>query len=641
MTYQQLFDDLIGEAPLNTVDVDRVIGRERRARRLRIGAGTTAVAAAVAAVVFGTTTLIGKPHAQPARPKPTITTVPGTNQDLDRIDAAVVAALTREEPRLTWATKGAPASKTPIWESRPGGGTTLASGYLGNGSLRIDGIDVSVRMEITRNGAPAWETVERRPCSKFAVECGERTGPHGEKIKFDRSVREQEVPPRLRDRMSSRAESASVVVLRSDGSLMSMFAGTTGEDSRLPLTVEQLTAVALDPAIVLAPLPPASPTPSSTVTTVAGTEADATRLDTALTAALRRQAAGFTWMTKWGGTDSPTPVGFAPKGRLNVDAPVLDAATFRVGDRAGQLTLRLVREGRPAWESAPPCPTAGLAGRNCAVTEGPAGERIRARQLLGDFGRRGDLHRPALSGNLLVEVLRPDGTLAYLSLTQDKPALSLAQLIEVGRDPALTLAPPPPAGAGTAQAVGPPNDAYEGAQTTAASAALEAVSPDGTIFLRTFSAGSDGLTGTRQASFVFLVQRAGLAGDGEIVVQRRLGVTVSCETVRSISSQFHERHPHGGECTESTGSDGNRVVAIVARSSGTVSYDVFVQRPDRGTVEVVLDNRPNTGATTDMPEGGDLQYVWPKGVQGGGGPPLTLDQVTELAGHPDLLNLLP
>ncbi|RZU72628.1 hypothetical protein EV384_0999 [Micromonospora kangleipakensis] len=642
MTYQQLFDDVIGESPVSTVDVERVIGRQRRARRLRIGAGTTAVAAAVVAVVLGTTTLVGKPHAQTTTPTPAVTTVPGTNHDLDRIDAAVVAALLRAEPRLTWAAKGGPASTTPNWESRPGGllpNATASSGYRGEGGLRIGGTDLFVRVQIERDGAAAWENEGRRPCSTAAVECGERTGPHGEKIKFERGVWEQKAPSALRDRVPSRYGGGQVVALRRNGSLVITSAMTTGEDSRLPLSVEQLTAVTLAPAIALAPAPTPSLTPRSTVTTVAGTQQDATRLDEAVTAAFRRQAAGFTWTTKWGGKDSPTPLVSEPKGRLSMNAPTL-SAPFRVGGRAGGITLRLVRDGRAAWESAVPCPTAGLAGRNCSVTDGPDGEKIRARQLLGDFGRPGDLHRPVLNNNLQVEVLRPDGTLVDLSLAQDKPALSLAQLIDVALDPALALAPPPPPGVGTGQNVGTPALHHNGAELTAATAALDGVASDGTIFL-TLDGGAYDRLGTSYVSYAFLVQGAGAAGDGEILVQRRMGVTVSCDTVRSLSADRHERHPHDGECTESTRPDGNRVVSIVSRSSGTVMYDVFVQRPDRGTVEVLLDNRPNTGATTDMPDGDELNHVWPKGAKGGASPPLTLEQVTKLAGHPDLVNMLP
>lgn len=638
MTYQQLFDDLIGETPLSTVDVDRVIGRQRRARRLRIGAGTTAVAAAVALVVFGTTGLIGKPHAQPARPTPTVTTVPGSDRDLDRIDAAVVAALLRMEPALSWAENGKPPGTVPNWESRPAG-ASLSSGYRGEGHLRIGGVDVFLAVHIIRDGAAASEREGRAPCTKTAIECGERTGPHREKIKYVRSVWEREVPPSLRAEVPERIESANVTSLRGDGSLIVVSAGTTGEDSRLPLTVEQLTTVALDPAIVLGPVPSASPGPGSTVTTVAGTQQDAVRLDEALTVALRRQAAGFTWTTKWGGEDSLKPVGFVPKGRLNVNAPVLDAASFRVGDRAGQLSMRLLREGRAAWENAPPCPTAGLAGRNCTVTEEPGGERIRARRLLGDLGARGDRHRPTLGQNLLVEVLHPDGTLVYLYVSQ--PVLSIAQLIAVARDPALTLAPLPP-GPGTNQAYGLPDQYYGEAERTAAVAALDDVSPDGTIYLGYPGGGSfDGLIGTSEVAFPFLVQRSGLAGDGEIVVQRRMGYTLTCGNVRSLSSRGHEGHAHDGECSESTRPDGNRVVSLVSRSSGTVTYDVFVQRPDRGTVEVVLDNRPNTGSATDMPKHGEFHREWPKDTRGGAAPPLTLDEVTSLSGHPDLINLLP
>ncbi|MFJ1542392.1 hypothetical protein ACIODS_28020 [Micromonospora chalcea] len=640
MTYRQLFDDLIGEPPVSTVDVDRVISGQRRARRLRIGAGTTAVAAVVAAVLVGTTTLIGKPHVQPAKPVPAVTTVPGSDQDLDRIDAAVIAALTRAVPSLAWARKDGPVIDTPNWASQAVG-QSGAVGYWGTGTVRVDGVDLIADLEMTRDGAKSWQAEAAHACPKNAVECGEQTGPDGEKIRYRRWVSEQEVPPRFQDQMPSRMETADAAALRRDGTLLRLTARTVTAEDDLPITVEQLIPVVVDRAVALAPMPSPSPAATSAVSTVAGTAADAARLDAALTNALRRQAADFTWTTKWGGESSPTPVGFEPKGRLNVDTPVLDAATFRVGNRAGGVTLQLVRDGEAAWSVAPPCPTATLAARHCAVTEFPGGERLRARRTLTGFGSRPDSARPAGSNNYLIESLRPDGTLARLSLGQDKPALSMEQAIEVARDPTLVLAPRPPAGAATTQVHSPLGWDYDGAAWTAATAALDAVSPDGMIYLLPFRGGGDGPNGATLLSYNFMVQRGGLAGDGEIIVERRAALVLSCATVGALPPATHRGHAHDGECTESTRPDGNRVVTIVSRPAGSVVYSVFVQRPDRGTVEVVIDNRPNTGAASDMPTDGDFGRRWPKGVRGGATPPLTLEQVTALAAHPDLINLLP
>ena len=639
MTYRQLFDDLIGEPPVSTVDVDRVISGQRRARRLRIGAGTTAVAAVVAAVLVGTTTLIGKPHTQPAKPAPVVTTIPGSDQDLDRIDAAVIAALTRAVPSLAWAVKDGPVIDTPAWASSVMGPGSL--GYRGNGSLRADGVDLVASLQITPDGAKSWQAEAARGCSKNAVECGEQTGPDGEKIRYHRSVWEQEVPPQLRDQMPSRTESAGVTALRRDGTYLNLNIRTVTAEDKLPVAVGQLIPVVVDRAVVLAPEPSPAPAVTSTVTTVAGTAADAARLDAAVTNALRRQASDFTWLTKWGGESSPTPVGFEPKGRLSVDAPVLDAATFRVGKRAAQVTLQLVRDGEAAWSLAPPCPTAALAARHCTVTEFPGGERLRARRILTGFGSRPETARPVGSNSYLIESLRPDGTLVRLHLAQDKPALSMEQTIEIAREPAFVLAPRPTAGSATAQTFGPSRWANRGATSDGPIAALDAISPDGMIYLLPFQEGGDGLSGPTFLSYNFMVQRGGLAGDGEIIVERRAALVLSCATVGALPPATHRGHAHDGECTESTRPDGNRVVTIVSRPAGSVVYSVFVQRPDRGTVEVVIDNRPNTGAASDMPTDGDFGRRWPKGVRGGATPPLTLEQVTALAAHPDLINLLP
>ncbi|SCL16598.1 hypothetical protein GA0070624_1059 [Micromonospora rhizosphaerae] len=63
---------------------------------------------------------------------------------------------------------------------------------------------------------------------------------------------------------------------------------------------------------------------------------------------------------------------------------------------------------------------------------------------------------------------------------------------------------------------------------------------------------------------------------------------------------------------------------------------MFVQRPDGTFTEVRLDNRPSKES------GRTPRSAWAYGLRSGGAtPPLTLEQVTELAAHPDLLGMLP
>ncbi|MFI7574632.1 hypothetical protein [Micromonospora sp. NPDC049497] len=644
MTYQQVFDEAIGDLPASTVDVERVIGRQRRARRLRLGAAGAAVVAAVLAVALGTNVLVAPNAKAPVTDvSPAPTTIPGTPEDLNRIDAAVVAALVRAEPRLVWSADGVDSGTTPNWQSEAGGAVANAApdaGYRGHGSIRVGAGEVRVSVGIERDGALMWERLNG--CDgRSAPQCVERTGPRGEQITIVQDAYEGEkVPERLKGKEHSSGETMHVRAIRPDGSFIEVGAYTADGKPRLPVTADQMVAVAVDGAITLAPLPSASPAPSSTVTTIAGTDEDGERLGNALTAALRRQAAGFTWVTGWGGPVSRGPV-WMDKGHVSVDVPYLGHASFRIGDRGGRISLGLVRDGRTAWEYASPCPTAGLAARNCTVSEGPTGEKIRARHLVADLGRAGALHRPALSSLRRVEVLRPDGTYLFLAVSGGETVLSMAQLTDVARDPALAIAPPPPPGTKASRGSGPPADFDMGVGSAAAAAALDDVVADGTIFLRMFRGGRGGPTGTGLMSFSFLVQREGMAGDGEILVQRRVSATLSCATVRTLPAAHHPRHQHAGECAESTRPDGNRVITVVSRSSGLVTYTAFVQRPDRGMVEVVLDNRPNTGAATDMPEGGQMADVWPKNTKGGAAPPLTLEQVVELATHPDLVNLLP
>lgn len=458
MTYRKIFDEVVGEPPVSTVDVDRVISRQRRARRLRIGAAGTGVAAAVLAVVVGTTALVGTPRAaDPATPAatvsptPAVTTVAGTGEDLARIDAAIASAARRELPDLRWTDGTVPPPGRVVPE-------------------------------------PVWF----------------QTGP----------------PP-----------------------------------------------------------------------------------DTA------RSYGRYT--------------------------------NYRLGGRDGQLSLMLRRDAHDLWRSRPPCPTRGLAAAHCTVTTGPNGEQIRAQRMVNNFGKATAPQRPTPGHVYHVEVLRPDRTLVTVTASGTEDLVTTERLTAMALDPAITLAPP------TESSPAPTFDAatvHMDWQTTrlkaetALGAALDEVWPDGVIFASSPSGGI-GPLGPRY-EMVFAVRHGELRGEGEVMVSRH-DRALTCDTVRRIDPARHVHHQHAGDCSASTTDDGKRIVTVRTRGAGALTYTVFAQRPDHTFVEVIIDNRPNTGARDDRPQGGGVGDVWPKGTRGGPTPPLTVPQLTALATHPDLLNLLP
>jgi len=70
------FEEAIGASPPSTVDVDRIIERQRRLSRLRIVGGLAGTVAAVVAVAVGATTLAGKPTPTTPGERPAATPSP-------------------------------------------------------------------------------------------------------------------------------------------------------------------------------------------------------------------------------------------------------------------------------------------------------------------------------------------------------------------------------------------------------------------------------------------------------------------------------------------------------------------------------------------------------------------------------------
>ncbi|MFG3299990.1 hypothetical protein [Micromonospora chersina] len=259
MSFHTIFREAVGEIPPTSIDVEQVIRRQRRRRRL----GRTGLAAMVGAAVLGVTVPLAitggsgpdlpasppspSPSAQSARtPRPE----PGTT--FSATDLAVFAALVREAPDVEWITEGWPSDGDPVtWHP-----VDSAKLYFGQGPIRVGDRTGYFSLQVQRD----WD---RRVAFCIPEEnrengsCVYSIGPAGEKIQTssnqtpimwshrNRNLHGKPAAP-TSDRFSTHY---GVAVERPDGTFLIVAMSADGENS--PLTLAQLTAVALNPAITL------------------------------------------------------------------------------------------------------------------------------------------------------------------------------------------------------------------------------------------------------------------------------------------------------------------------------------------------------------------------------------------------------
>ncbi|MFC4149084.1 hypothetical protein ACFO0M_22765 [Micromonospora mangrovi] len=396
------------------------------------------------------------------------------------------------------------------------------------------------------------------------------------------------------------------------------------------------------PKAAPAPVTTRSPTPKSTDTVVAGSPEDLARVRNAVTDGLRRELPELVWITMITGKDSPTPVIREQTARGGSGTYRQMVFSFRVGQRGGRLMVQLNRDGAAVWANRPPCPTRGPAARECTSSERADGTRIRARRLLTTFDQAGRWAPKPFDGRE-VEVLRPDGTLVSLS-THGVPDVTTPDLlVRLALGPDLVFPPLPPNP--DVNLVNPQADEYTRRNSTALAdgvlgSAVAEVSPGGRTFVR--GEATVGPTGPTGYGMWFGLERGGLRGEGDIIIQR-LPTALACDNLAILDRSEHGAHPHSGQCAATTRPDGNRLISLENRNGDAVTYDVFVQRPDGVLVEARVTNRPGwIYPPTPAAPVGDLK-AWREILDAGDGPvpPLSPEQLAALAAHPDLLGLLP
>ncbi|MEV0713215.1 hypothetical protein [Asanoa sp. NPDC050611] len=261
MNLQQAFRDAVGEIPPSSVDVDQVIRRQRRRRR-------GGLAALVGAAVLGLTVPLaivagsGADAPSPASPNPSPTPqganapVPAPGAAFTPTDEAVFAAVERAAPDVEWVSADMPVIGYPSsWVSGGSG-----EPYFLQGPIRTGERYATLMVQLERD----WDL---EPCTAEMITrsgCVDSTGPAGEQVQTwtNRNPPSRNPGPRPPQKHVPGKPAATpsapisserfairydVVVKRPDGGFRLVTVNASGEEA--PITLAQLTAVALDPRL--------------------------------------------------------------------------------------------------------------------------------------------------------------------------------------------------------------------------------------------------------------------------------------------------------------------------------------------------------------------------------------------------------
>ncbi|MFE9651753.1 hypothetical protein [Micromonospora sp. NPDC006431] len=427
MSYRQFLDEAIGDSPVSTIDVDQVIMRQRRNRRLRRWGVCGGAAAAVLGVTA--TAALGLPSVgrQPApAERPRITTVAGTPEDVARLDAAAKAAVERAAPGVTWGTSGGP----PLHHGGDprNGGEDPSNGvasYRGYGTITVNGVKARLSIFINRqqgNRSREAPCVERPEVNQT---CRESVGPNGERITLVNMSRVEQASSGRRHIRDNRY----LLVHRPDDSGVSVLLESAASTGGFALTAEQLTAVGLDPGLVLAPLPPgvSLAPPASPSASPRQPSPEQKRIDNAIFAALRKQTPGV----KGAGDGYDTPADLASvwtdSGGTNSADEYWGQGRLLVGKASGLFSVQI-------WRTDP-----GIASLTC-------GKNTKMYTCTAGTGPHGEKYRTVTNGGTSAErtvnVRRADGSWLSVNHIGDGGNFPLtpAQQQAIAFDPAIALA---------------------------------------------------------------------------------------------------------------------------------------------------------------------------------------------------------
>ncbi len=198
---QQIFEDLMGTPPPSTVDIARIVQRERRAQRTRRVSMVLAGAAIMA--VTASATFLLQPEPSPkadVATKPSIAVTPsvaleGRAQIEARVNAAWRAATARMLPGAMWSTTDdrtprptAPALKTIEGAYYTSGDITF-NGRSGRFSFSVAELHVRAKiLECQQQKIPACLVEWPKPECLLPLECSNFAGPDGTTFWLERSI---------------------------------------------------------------------------------------------------------------------------------------------------------------------------------------------------------------------------------------------------------------------------------------------------------------------------------------------------------------------------------------------------------------------------------------------------------------------
>ncbi|MGX1615334.1 hypothetical protein ACWIF8_15780 [Micromonospora chalcea] len=419
MSYRTIFQGAVGEVPPSSIDLDRVIARQRRRLRMRRITAITAAAVTVAAIT-GVVATTGRPRAVPAVPAPSPTVrVPelGQEQVFTPTDLALFEAMSRVAPDLEWIRQEGAWEGGGVWNSGASTSGFTPDGYMGQGRVRAGDRtgDLIVGIPLDRE--------QILPCPPEQVEkkqCAITAGPAGETI-MTRSIRNP-------DSRSERSPTGftmdhSVWIWRPDGVVIHV--QMMGEDEDPPLTAAQLTALALDPAVAAVAADPLR----------GDAQAGRQLVDSWVLAAIQRQAPGITGAEGEGPVFTPNGLGTNWSDRGAESRNTADTywgyGRVMVKKVAGLMSVD-IRRGDAVPSGEPVCgePTATSA---CEAGTGPRGERHRTTTT-----RRAD----GVATQREIEVRRDDGIWLRVTLAANdmgRFTLTPTQQLGIALDPTVTL----------------------------------------------------------------------------------------------------------------------------------------------------------------------------------------------------------
>jgi len=288
--YRDMFDAAIGTVPPSTVDIDEIVRRSRRTVRIRRGLlGGGSVVAVTALVIGGAAVLtaprggvdgatIGVSAASTANPSASATGVAGLQDHVrvaERLSTVLGAAVHGLVPQAVATANGTGTATRPLefsyvnvphfGESRysdpHSSGPVPAQSefpYVAGADLRDAGGTGSLSVEVWPTSPTTLASCPPGEVPSEETDCQQSTGPHGETVVRTTST----VLGGLRGHSTS--VRYRVAVTRTDGTAVVAIANNWGQivdtekvaDARRttpPLTMDQLTTLALDPGLVLSP----------------------------------------------------------------------------------------------------------------------------------------------------------------------------------------------------------------------------------------------------------------------------------------------------------------------------------------------------------------------------------------------------